>query len=63
VTIDGATVTGPLSLQNNKVATAPIVTGNHIGGPLSCARNSPAPSNDGLPNTASGPKSGQCASL
>jgi hexosaminidase len=63
VTIDGATVTGPVSLHNNKVSAAPIVAGNRIGGPLSCAGNSPAPSNDGIPNTASGPKLGQCANL
>ena len=61
VTIDGTTVSGPLVVQNNTAAT--IVAGNHIGGPLSCAGNSPAPGNAGQPNTASGPKSGQCAGL
>ena len=61
VTIDGATVGGPLVLQNNTGST--IVSGNHISGPLSCAGNSPAPTNAGQPNTASGPKSGQCAGL
>jgi hexosaminidase len=61
VMIDGTTVGGPLVLQNNTAPT--IVAGNHIGGPLSCVGNSPAPSNAGRPNTASGPKSGQCAGL
>jgi hexosaminidase len=61
VTIDGATVAGPLVLQNNTGST--IVSGNHISGPLSCTGNSPAPTNAGQPNSASGPKSGQCAGL
>jgi hexosaminidase len=61
VTIDGATVAGPLVVQNNTGST--IVSGNHISGPLSCTGNSPAPTNSGHPNTASGPKSGQCAGL
>ena len=60
-TVDGATVGGPLVLENNTATT--IVAGNHIGGPLSCTGNSPAPTNAGRPNTASGPKSGQCAGL
>jgi hexosaminidase len=61
VTIDGATVAGPLVVQSNTGST--IVSGNHISGPLSCTGNSPAPTNAGQPNTASGPKSGQCAGL
>ena len=61
VTIDGATVAGPLVLQNNTGST--IVSGNHISGPLSCTGNSPAPTNEGQPNSTSGPKSGQCAGL
>jgi hypothetical protein len=36
---------------------------NHIAGPLSCASNSPAPVNDGLPNEVTGPELGQCAGL
>ncbi|MFC0864742.1 beta-N-acetylhexosaminidase [Sphaerimonospora cavernae] len=63
VTIDGGVVSGPLHLRDNKVSAAPIVAGNRIGGPLSCAGNSPMPSNDGRPNTVSGPKTGQCAEL
>ncbi|MEO3875598.1 family 20 glycosylhydrolase [Nonomuraea sp. B12E4] len=61
VTIDGTTVGGPLVLRNNTAPT--ILAGNHIGGPLSCTGNSPAPTDAGRPNTASGPKSGQCAGL
>ncbi len=61
VTIDGATIAGPLVVQNNTGST--IVSGNHISGPLSCTGNSPAPTNEGQPNSTSGPKSGQCAGL
>jgi hexosaminidase len=61
VTIDKATVAGPLVLKNNTGST--IVSGNHISGPLSCTGNSPAPTNADQPNSASGPKSGQCAGL
>jgi hexosaminidase len=61
VTIDGTTIAGPLVVQNNTGST--IVSGNHISGPLSCTGNSPAPTNAGQPNSASGPKSGQCAGL
>jgi hexosaminidase len=61
VTIDHATIAGPLVVQNNTGPT--IISGNHISGPLSCTGNSPAPTNAGQPNSASGPKSGQCAGL
>ncbi|MEU8260861.1 bifunctional UDP-sugar hydrolase/5'-nucleotidase [Micromonospora sp. NPDC048999] len=61
--IHGSSISGPVSLQNNKVTDAPTVAGNKISGPLSCSGNSPAPSNDGRPNTVSGPKTGQCAGL
>jgi hexosaminidase len=60
-TIDGATIAGPLVLRNNTGST--IVSGNHISGPLSCTGNSPAPTNEGQPNSVSGPKSGQCTGL
>lgn len=62
-TIDGATLHGPVRLKNNTGPTAPIVAGNRVGGPLSCSGNSPAPDNDGRPNTVLGPKTGQCADL
>jgi hexosaminidase len=61
VTIDGTTIAGPLVVQNNTGST--VVSDNHISGPLSCTGNSPAPTNAGHPNTASGPKSGQCSGL
>jgi hexosaminidase len=61
VTIDGATIGGPLAVQNNTGST--VVSGNHISGPLSCTGNSPAPTNAGRPNSVSGPKSGQCSTL
>ncbi|WP_329000276.1 beta-N-acetylhexosaminidase [Kribbella sp. NBC_00709] len=55
------TIKGPVSVQNNTGST--IISGNRISGPLSCAGNSPAPTNAGYPNTVAGPKSGQCAKL
>jgi hexosaminidase len=61
VTIDGTSIAGPLVLRNNTGST--IVSGNHINGPLTCTGNSPAPANNGRPNTTSGPKSGQCSTL
>ncbi|MEV6415099.1 beta-N-acetylhexosaminidase [Kribbella sp. NPDC051718] len=61
VTIDHATIGGPLVVQNNTGPT--VVSGNHITGPLSCSGNSPTPTNAGQPNTTGGPKSGQCAGL
>jgi hypothetical protein len=39
-----------------------IVKANTVLGTLSCTANTPAPTNDGQPNTA-GTKAGQCASL
>ncbi|MEU4191845.1 family 20 glycosylhydrolase [Kribbella sp. NPDC026611] len=57
----GTTVSGPVSLQNDTGST--VVSGNRINGPLSCAGNSPTPTNAGRPNTVSGPKSGQCTGL
>jgi hypothetical protein len=41
---------------------APEVEANNVQGSLSCAGNSPAPTDDGHPNTVSGARSGQCGS-
>ena len=41
---------------------APEIEANHVQGALSCTGNSPAPTNDGQPNTVAGARSGQCAS-
>jgi hypothetical protein len=37
------------------------IEANTIKGSLSCTANSPAPANDGQPNTASGARLGQCS--
>ncbi|MGW7683999.1 beta-N-acetylhexosaminidase [Kribbella sp. NPDC054772] len=58
---DGSAVAGPVAVQNNTGST--IVSGNQIKGPLSCAGNSPTPTNAGRPNAVSGPKTGQCSGL
>jgi hypothetical protein len=36
------------------------VEANHISGPLTCFANTPIPTNDGLPDTVTGPELGQC---
>ncbi|BCL17373.1 S8 family serine peptidase [Micromonospora sagamiensis] len=64
VAISGTRVTGPVSLVDNRTGDTPIVvSGNRIEGPLRCVGNEPAPVNDGVANTVSGPRSGQCAGL
>ncbi|GAB3144816.1 hypothetical protein GCM10027290_23670 [Micromonospora sonneratiae] len=57
-------VSGPVDLAANRTGgDVPFVAGNTVNGPLSCASNSPAPTNLELRNTVSGPRSGQCAGL
>ncbi|XTZ17276.1 hypothetical protein ACQSSU_07915 [Micromonospora echinospora] len=64
VAISATRVTGPVSLVDNRTGTNPVVvSGNRIEGPLRCVGNQPAPTNDGVANTVSGPRSGQCAGL
>ncbi len=58
--IETARVDGPVSLVNNAGA---IVTSASVGGPLSCTGNTPAPANNGLPDTVGGPAAGQCSTL
>ncbi|WP_439680550.1 hypothetical protein [Embleya sp. MST-111070] len=52
---------GPAHLAANKGPT--YILANTVGGPLNCTGNTPEPTNAGMPNTAKGPKSGQCTSL
>jgi hypothetical protein len=68
VEVEGANIAGPLTLTNNTAgptagadSTAPEIEGNTIAGTLGCSGDSPAPASDGYPNTATGPKSGQCS--
>jgi hypothetical protein len=53
-------VDGPVSLTGN---AGTVVTATTVGGPLACTGNTPAPSNNGLPDTVGGPAAGQCAVL
>ena len=61
VSLERLTVGGPLRLVGNKGGT--VVAGNTVGGPLSCTGSTPEPVNNGWVNSASGPKTGQCAEL
>ncbi|MET0423739.1 MAG: GH92 family glycosyl hydrolase, partial [Actinoplanes sp.] len=61
VALEASTVKGPVTLLTGKTAT--LVAGNTINGPLTCTGNKPAPVNNGLKNTGSGPRLGQCAKL
>lgn len=72
VEFSGNNVGGSVTVNNNTTtiavppenATATELEVNHIGGSLSCTANGPLPpTNDGMPNVASGSKSGQCAAL
>ncbi|RZU49302.1 putative alpha-1,2-mannosidase [Krasilnikovia cinnamomea] len=61
VSIEDSTVSGPVSLLRNRGTT--LISGNTIGGALTCTGNHPAPVDNGLDNTVSGPRRGQCATL
>jgi hypothetical protein len=55
--LDVVTETGPGPGPAN---TATVIGANHVGGVLSCAANTPAPVDNGQPNTSGG-RSGQCS--
>jgi hypothetical protein len=61
-------ISGNVTLNNNTGGgpfpedTRPEVEANIIGGTLSCSGNTPAPTNDGQPNSRAG-ASGQCVGL
>lgn len=69
VEVGDNTIAGPLELVANTASSpgtdsaAPEVEANHIGGPLVCSANSPAPTDDTQPNTLGGPAIGQCSGL
>jgi O-glycosyl hydrolase len=64
VLISGTHVTGPLTITDSGTGFAPIVvSGNTVEGPLACSGNSPAPVNEGVPNTVTGATRGQCRGL
>jgi len=61
VLLEASTFRGPVTLTSGKVAT--VVAGNTINGPLTCTGNQPAPGNNGVRNTGTGGRLGQCAKL
>jgi hypothetical protein len=64
VVVAAATVDGPLELTNSATTGgAALVTGNTIRGPLRCSGNTSDPVNLEIPNTVSGPRTGQCTAL
>lgn len=56
LTVTSTSGTGPTP-ENN----APEIEANYIKGDLTCSTNTPYPTNDGQPNTATGHQTGQCA--
>jgi hypothetical protein len=62
-------IKGAVTVNNNVLAGsavdaengAPEIEHNSIKGSLSCNGNTPAPTNDGAPNTVSGARVGQCS--
>jgi hypothetical protein len=66
VEVSSSRIGGNVVLNNNSGRgrfaedSRPEVEANTIGGRLSCAGNTPAPTNDGQPNTKGGSSSGQC---
>jgi glucosylceramidase len=64
VLIAGSTLAGPMTVDGAATGFAPVVvSGNTVRGTLSCAGNSPAPTNEGTPNAVTGPATGQCRDL
>jgi hypothetical protein len=63
VSLLGNQVTGSVSLVAIDTTAAATVSGNTVIGSVTCVANSPAPTDHGLPNTATAGKFGQCADL
>nr|WP_296072355.1 GH92 family glycosyl hydrolase [uncultured Actinoplanes sp.] len=61
VAVEASTIKGAVTLTGGKAGT--LVAANVINGKLACSGNQPAPVNNGLANTGSGPRQGQCAKL
>jgi uncharacterized protein DUF642 len=55
-------ISGTVTAQNNTGTEAEIER-NQIAGGLNCSGNNAAPTNDGLVNTVTGARTGQCAAL
>jgi hypothetical protein len=58
VKVAGNLTSGSVRVSNNTGGTS--IEGNTIGGGLDCPGNNPAATNNGNPNSVSGPRSGQC---
>ncbi len=62
------TIRGGLTLVGNTGGgatiedAAPEIEGNHVNGSLVCTGNMPAPIDNGIPNSVTGARSGQCSS-
>jgi hypothetical protein len=63
VSLGGNQIAGRVEANNNNMQIVTAIFGNTIRGSLSCTGNNPPPSNFGIPNTVSGARTGQCASL
>lgn len=63
VTVIGNRLGGPVSVTDNATSEPPVLSSNTVAGPLACSGNVPAPTDDGTPNTVTGPRTGQCAGL
>ncbi|MDT5038604.1 MAG: hypothetical protein QOE03_3789, partial [Micromonosporaceae bacterium] len=65
VSLENSAIAGPVSLVTNRGpgGGATLVSSDSIHGPLSCVGNAPQPVNNGLPNTVSGVRLGQCRLL
>jgi hexosaminidase len=61
VTVEGVRVNGPLVLTGTNAGS--VLAGNTVDGPMFCTGNTPAPVNNGRPNTVRGPSTGQCGVL
>jgi hypothetical protein len=67
IEVEGGWITGPVTVTNNEGPAfrgsdaGAEIEASHITGPLTCTGNTPAPMNDGLKDTVTGPETGQCA--
>jgi len=67
VEVSGDTVNGTVTLTSNSGAgrttddAQPEIEANHVNGSLACTNNTPAPIDDGRPNTVNGSRTGQCS--
>jgi hypothetical protein len=51
-----------VTASQNIASSGPVISNNQIGGKLTCSGNTPAPVNNGQPNTVKGERVGQtCA--